>query len=171
MKKSRSLGLLIGIILMGSVCYAQDRHGDQGIGLMAGSPTGVNWKYWIDNKFAFDVAAGVARSEFNVHASILYHEFDWLSRAAKKSTFFSDIKSNGELPFYFGVGPKLLFRDKEEFGIRFPVGVSFIPNDSPWDFFGEFAPILRVTPSSGINADFSIGFRYHFPAIRPQVGE
>ena len=40
-----------------------------------------------------------------------------------------------------------------------------MPTNTDWEFFGEFAPVLRVTPDVGINADFALGVRYYFRAI------
>lgn len=147
---------------------AAERRGDQGVGVMVGNPSGVSYKMWLGESVAFDAAAGIARSEFDVHATLLWHNFSWSHNLRDSSGFFSRINGRGDLPFYFGFGPRVLFEDKEEVGLRFPVGLSFLPHNSLWEFFGEFAPVLRLTPDAGFNGDFAVGVRYYFPAIRPR---
>ena len=36
------------------------------------------------------------------------------------------------------------------------------------EMFGKLLPVLRLTPDAGFNADFAIGARYYFDAIRPR---
>lgn len=146
-----------------------ERRGDQGLGVMVGNPSGLSWKLWMDENLAIDAAVGVARSEFDIHTTLLWHNFN-LTKGTNIS-FLDRANANGSLPVYFGVGPRALFEHDMEFGIRFPVGMAYLPNNGPWEFFGEFAPVLRLTPDQGFNGDFAIGARYYFPAIRPKTTE
>ncbi len=132
---------------------------------MLGNPSGASYKIWLDENMAIDAAIGINQSELDVHMDMLFHSWDFFRRIGFN---LSEIEKSGALPAYIGIGPRLLFEDEEEFGIRIPLGVSFLPNNSVWEFFGEFAPVLRFTPSSGVDADFAIGARYYFPAIRPR---
>jgi len=147
-----------------------DRRGDQGLGIMLGNPTGLSAKFWMDDLWAIDGAIGIDRSEFDVHLTILRHDFIWVNRIGNKWGWFQRLTTEGDLPYYFGAGPRILFEDKEEIGIRFPVGLSYLPHQSPWEIFLEVAPVFRLTPSTGFNGDFSVGVRYYFQAIRPRVG-
>src|SRR5262245_10723793 len=119
--KSRSSIALIAIAFATPV--RAERRGDQGIGVMLGNPSGISYKMWLDEAIAIDGAAGVDQSEFDIHVSLLFHNFDWSKNNASKT--IQDIHDNGDLPFYIGIGPRLLFEDKEEFGIRFPAGLSY----------------------------------------------
>jgi hypothetical protein len=159
--------LVLASLLVFSPAYAI-RRGDQGVGVMIGNPSGFSYKMWLDEGVAIDAAAGVDQGEFDLHTTFLIHNFDTAKGWAKTSSVFKSILEDGDLPWYFGAGPRVLFEDKTEFGVRFPVGFSFLPHDSPWETFAEFAPILRFTPDVGIDADFGIGLRYYFPAIRPR---
>ena len=145
-----------------------ERRGDQGYGLMIGNPSGFSAKTWINETVALDAAVGVARSEFDIHTTLLFHKFNWTSPSFPVSMREADQRN--ELPVYFGFGPRLLFEEEKEFGLRFPVGISYLPQTSPWEFFFELAPVLRITEEVGFNGDYAIGARYYFHAIRP-MGE
>lgn len=149
-----------------SSSFADERRGDQGVGIVVGAPSGLTWKMWLDERIGLDVTAGVRDSELDLHANLLWHNFAWLRRSNDK--LLKDIAERGELPYYFGFGPRVLLEDKTEFGVRLPVGLAFLPHDTHWEFLGEFAPILRLTPDTGFNADFLVGVRYYFKAIRPR---
>ncbi len=157
----RKLILITGLALLVSPAMAE-RSGDQGIGLMLGNPSGFSYKFWLNDDMAIDGAAGIAQSEFDIHATLLWHLHGW----SKNIKGFEGANREGDFPLYFGIGPRLLFEHDEEFGIRFPVGLSYLPNDSLWEFFGEVAPVFRITPDTGIDGDFAIGLRYYFPAVR-----
>jgi hypothetical protein len=154
----------LGLMLVLAAPAQAIRRGDQGYGVMVGNPSGVTGKFWVNETIAVDAAVGVARGEFDIHMDLLFHKFDWLPNPG--SDAFSQAVARGELPFYFGAGPRLLFEHNEEFGIRFPVGLSYLPKESSWEGFVEVAPVMRATPDFGFNGDFAVGVRYYFQAIR-----
>ncbi len=137
--------------------------GDQGFGLLLGSPTGITVKAWFSDQIAMDGGLGAAQGDLAVHADFLYHDFQLL-----KNTLLKNSTADIDLPVYIGAGPRVLFHKKEEFGLRIPLGVSLLPRQTPWEFFVEVAPIIRFTPDTGGNFDFAIGARYYFEAIRPR---
>lgn len=155
------------ILLLASVPAFADRSGDQGVGLTIGNPSGFTYKFWLDNNAAIDAAAGVDQGEFDIHTTFLWHNFTWANKM--QDNLIKGITDNGDFPFYFGVGPRVLFNNNTEFGVRFPLGLSFLPHNTTWEFFGEMAPVLRFTPDTGVNFDFGIGARYYFPAVRPRM--
>ncbi len=155
------------ILFLSVLPLRAERRGDQGIGVMIGNPSGLSWKMWLDENIGVDAAVGIDRSEFDVHASLLWHNFTWSKNSSEK--LLQDITESGDFPVYIGIGPRVLFEDESEFGVRFPLGLSFIPHNTNWDTFLEVAPVLRLTPDTGWNADFSIGARYYFKAIRPMT--
>lgn len=166
-KNGLVFGTLISLLSFVSLTHAA-RRGDQGIGVMVGNPSGFSYKFWLDESFGIDGAAGIDQGEFDLHTTFLYHNFDTARNWAQTSSFFRSITQNGDFPWYVGAGPRILFEDKSEFGIRFPVGVSFLPHNTPWETFLEFAPVWRFTPDMGVDADLALGVRYYFPAIRPR---
>lgn len=143
-----------------------DRRGDQGVGVMVGNPTGFSYKIFLDNRMAVDAAFGVNQGELDTHVTLLIHDFNLLSR----SPSFEPLTRDGDVPVYFGIGPRLLFEHDTEFGIRLPVGISYLPHQTPWEAFFEVAPVIRLSPSTGLDLDFGLGVRYYFPAIRPRSG-
>ena len=141
------------------------REGDQGIGAMIGNPSGFTWKMFLDDQIAVDAAFGVAQSELDAHVTLLFHNYQALGR----SEAFANTASKGDIPLYVGVGPRALFEDDTEFGIRVPVGISYLPHDNPMEGFVEIAPVIRLTPETGMDLDFALGVRYYFEAIRPRA--
>ena len=153
------------LFFLPSSVHADVRQGDQGFGVMLGNPSGFSWKMWLQEKVGLDAAVGVARSEFDVHITLLWHDFD----TARRMSGLDGMTSRGDVPFYIGVGPRLLFESNTEFGIRIPLGVCYLPKTSQWETFLEVAPVIRLTPDAGLNGDFAIGLRYYFPAVRPRL--
>src|SRR5260221_10518901 len=95
---------------------------DLGIGTELGQPTGVTAKYWLSSTLAVDGAMGYHfNSNFDMHSDVLWHSF---------SSF--DV-SNGRLPFYVGLGGRVLFGDDSQFGARLPIGVSFLSSNQPME--------------------------------------
>jgi len=160
--QTRKVIFIGAVLLMIGLCRQAfaGNAGDQGFGIMFGNPTGVTGKYWLDDVWALDGALGADRGEFDVHMDFLWHNEEFLGQ---HNLLPKDL--DAKVPVYLGAGARVLFADKAEFGIRFPVGVSVLPNNTDWEFFGEFAPVLRVTPDVGINADYALGVRYYFRAI------
>ena len=165
--KKASVARIVGFALLAGMWAAPAkaaRSGDQGIGLMVGNPSGLTWKMFLDDHLALDAALGVDQGDFDVHATLLYHDFDLF----KRSPAFADLTNQGDLGLYFGIGPRELFAHDSEFCLRLPVGVNYLPHSEPYELFVELAPVIRFNPSSGMDFDYAIGARYYFPAIRPQ---
>jgi hypothetical protein len=163
MKRSviKAVFLLVGIQFFAANPAAADRGGDQGFGIMLGIPSGLTGKFWFDDTFALDAALGIASGELDVHMDLLYHDFNLLPRLGLDT-------SGAPTALYFGIGPRMIFEDDEELGIRLPVGISLFPNQTEWEFFGEFAPVIRLTPDTGLDGDFAVGARFYFSAVRPR---
>ena len=126
------------------------------VGAIFGEPTGASLKYWFNEQFAIDGALGWAFHQedidFYIHSDVLYHVHDLFH------------VSRGELLPYVGLGLSAKFRDDHDdiWGIRFPIGVTYLFDNCPVSIFGEVAPVLDVAP--GARGDFSVGVgaRYRF---------
>lgn len=164
LKKINLAVLAVFMMAVSSTGWTASREGDQGYGVVLGNPTGITGKFWLDDIWALDGAVGVARSEFDVHATLLHHIFGW----EKGLRDGEGLHSKAEFPVYVGIGPRVLFEDDTELGVRFPFGLSFLPHASPWEVFLEFVPVLRLTPNAGFNGDFGLGFRYYFQSYKPR---
>jgi hypothetical protein len=135
---------------------------DFGLGVIVGDPTGLSAKLWLDREQALDFGAAWAlsgRDSFQFHMDYLYHRFD----------LFHMDESIGRMALYFGGGAR--FRVVEEragqsnqdkFGIRVPIGVTYLFAKAPFDVFGEVAPILDLAPDTKLDMNVSIGGRFYF---------
>lgn len=129
--------------------------GSFGLGVLAGEPLGASAKVWLSEKTAIDAGAGwsfVDPTGFQVHGDFLFHKFN-LFHTGK-----------GELPLYFGVGGRVKFVEHGDnrAGIRGPVGLSYFIPHSRFEVFAEVAPILDVAPTTSLEWNGGVGFRFYF---------
>jgi hypothetical protein len=75
---------------------------------------------------------------------------------------FSIDVDKGQLPFYFGLGAKLLLASDLGLGIRIPVGLAYLFESAPFDIFVEIVPGLDLLPGTDFGIDGAIGARYYF---------
>lgn len=143
------------------ITYAQNGDKDIGIGVIVGEPTGLSLKSWLNERNAFD--AGLAWSlgrydAVNLHADYLWHNYD----------VFDDVEE-GALPLYYGVGGRIVFTDDYPdpgdnnvvIGVRGPVGINYLFEESPLGLFLEIAPILNLTPETDLDLDGALGIRIY----------
>lgn len=143
--------VLLVILLFFSLPALANR---KGLGVSIGNPTGLNGKYWLDNKSAVD--AGMAwsfgkNSNFSIHSDYLLHR--------EGALFFNDVHP---LDLYYGIGGRMEFSDDIEVGVRIPVGLSNTVEDGRADVFGEIAPIVDFVSKTGLEIHLLIGGRYYF---------
>lgn len=145
--------ILFAILLMTSAQVLAAAN-QLGLGVMLGNPTGLNGKYWLDNKHAVDGGAAFAfgkRTNLSLHSDYLFH--------SEEAFYYNDVHP---LDFYFGLGGRMEFGDAINLGIRLPVGlVHRMKNDSA-DIFTEIAPILDFIGRSGLDLHLAVGARYYF---------
>lgn len=132
-----------------------------GVGFILGEPTGVDVKFWLANAHALEFAAAWSLSHndrFHLQGDYLFHKFDVF-----------DITTGDDFPLFFGVGVRMIFRedppgeDRDDIlGIRFPVGLSYIFANYPFDIFGAIVPILDIVPDSDFDLEGAIGARFWF---------
>jgi hypothetical protein len=139
-----------------SVAYRADYVGHIGVGAELGAPIGVTAKYWLSNMYAADAALGwspYSHSSAEIHADFLVNDFDCFQ------------PSSGRLPIYAGIGLLGRFRDHHESnlaGFRFPLGISYMFDNTPIDVFAEIAPEAIFAPFGRLSFDASVGFHYWF---------
>ena len=149
------------IVLLLAVSSANARTQDDfGIGIIVGEPTGLSLKYWLDEESAVDGAAAWSHSEndsFQLHGDYLIHNYDLLEV--------------DELPVYWGIGARLKFKDNDGrgrnehdaiFGIRIPMGITYLFEDEPLDLFFELVPVLDLSPDVDLDINAAIGLRFYF---------
>jgi hypothetical protein len=128
---------------------------DMGVGLAVGQPLGVTTKYWLSSTTAVDAFAGYHfNSNFDVHVDYLLHSF---------SSF--DV-ANGRLPFYLGIGGRVNLGDESHFGMRLPVGASYLFPTDPIEVFAEIAPVVKLIKHVGLDIDGMLGVRIYVNYLR-----
>jgi hypothetical protein len=122
------------------------------IGVILGEPTGLSVKSWITSKTAVDAAVAWALHDpsLHIHADFLVHKFDLVTI------------SEGQLPFYLGLGARVKLADETMFGARIPIGMDYLFEGAPLDIFFEVVPILNLVPSTAFDLNLAIGIRYFF---------
>ena len=149
------------IVLLLSVGSANARMQDSfGLGIIIGEPTGLSVKYWLDEDRAVDGALAWSLSDdnaFQLHGDYLIHDFELLEAR--------------EMPVYYGIGARLKFKDDDGkghddddtvFGIRVPVGITYLFDDTPVDLFFELVPILDLAPDVELDINAAVGARFYF---------
>ena len=149
------------IVLLLAVTSANARTQDDfGIGAILGEPTGLSLKYWLDGERAVDGAAAWSYSEndsFQLHGDYLIHNYE--------------LFESEKVPAYYGIGARLKLKDDDGngrnehhpmFGIRVPLGVTYLFEEAPFDMFFEVVPILDLSPEVELDINAAIGFRYYF---------
>jgi len=129
--------------------------GPFGLGIIIGEPTGVSGKYLLSMRNAIDGAVAWSLDEDNdlhLHGDYLYHWYDKI--AVEK----------GSLPIFAGIGGRIRFRENrdDDVGVRFPVGLSYLFDQAPFDVFVEIVPTLELAPDTDFELEGAIGSRYYF---------
>ena len=142
---------LIFLFFGSALVYSQSQ--DFGFGIQAGEPTGLSAKLWTGRENALDFAMAWSfegRDEMLMQADYVWHSFDVFN------------VSSGELPLYFGIGGRAVFRDDPLLGLRVPLGIAYMFESAPLDIFAEVAPILNVIPSTDFDMGGGLGVRFWF---------
>jgi Protein of unknown function (DUF3996) len=150
---------IIGLLLAVSSASARTQ-GNFGLGVIAGEPTGLSLKYWLDDERAIDGAVAWSFAENNslqLHTDYLIHNYDLFNLH--------------ELPVYYGLGARFKFKDSDGsgrnrddaiFGIRIPLGITYLFDEAPLDLFFEIVPVLDLTPDSRLDLNAAVGLRFYF---------
>ena len=149
------LFLLIGIV-DASPAIAQYR--SLGIGGMIGSPTGISLKKWVSRRAAYDLGAAWSIGSnpgLHLHADYLLHR--------------SDLEGleQGRSYMYYGIGGRLKVVEADpRAGARFPIGITYINPEEPFDVFLEIVPIFDILPSTRFAMNISLGGRFYLSGNR-----
>ncbi len=123
---------------------------DFGVGMALGQPMGLTAKYWLNSATAIDASMGYHfNKNMDAQVNYLWHSF---------SSF--DI-SQGRLPFYIGAGSRILLGNDSQWGVRAPIGASYLFAVNPIELFVEIAPVIEMVPSPGLDLDGRIGVRFY----------
>ena len=123
------------------------------LGLILGSPTGISGKLWTGRDTAIDAAIAWSLSGDNhmhLHGDFLVHDRNLLG------------SSDGSVPFYYGLGGRIVMKDETTLGARIPVGVGYYPPSISIGLFLELVPVLDLLPDVDFDFDAAVGVRYVF---------
>lgn len=138
-----------------------DREDEQMLeaGVIAGFPTGVSAKYWLDRRAAIQGAAAWSPGTGGLIGSV-----DALMHTKSLSS-----EEEISLPLYAGIGARVVEYDENTdngewaVGPRIPIGVEAILRDLPVAFFAEVAPALEVGRGDpDVTGDAAVGARVIF---------
>jgi hypothetical protein len=146
-------GTLLVTVLIVLVLATSALAGNVGLGVTVVEP-GLSLKVWSGTRTAFDVGAGwaVGHSDWiYAHGDYLWHRYEL------------DVEE-GSLPFYFGIGARVLLHegDDTKIGVRVPLGLDYLFENHRWDIFIEVAPIIDLMPETDIAVGGGLGARYYF---------
>ncbi|MGB9856619.1 MAG: hypothetical protein ACPLKX_00555 [Dictyoglomaceae bacterium] len=147
--KKKILFLSILLIFILNLSFAENF----GVGIIIGEPTGLSFRVWQNKINALDF--GLAWNIGQINLLHLYGDYVYYNYSIFK------IKT-GSLPFYYGIGGRILIGNEVKFGVRIPLGIVYIPPKMPLDFFLELVPILEVIPSTKFDLSGALGVRYYF---------
>jgi hypothetical protein len=133
---------------------ADAQRSGSGFGIIIGEPTGLSGKFWTSERNAVDV--GVAWSflhegSFHLHADYLWHSFDVF-------------KSRQPIALFYGIGGRMKASNSHGgiLGVRGTIGLDYLVEEAPIDIFIEAAPIMDLTPSTELQFNGGLGFRFFF---------
>lgn len=153
--------ILVSLVVTSTSHAERAEHGNFGLGVFLGAPTGITAKLWLSERGALDLAVGI--DFYNTQ-----HNYDISAQFGYLFHFPIDIPS-GYLAPYIGAGghisvnpvPDSPESGKTYLGIRAALGLEYIYN--PISFFVEMNPVLFFYPL-GLSQGFGggVGFRYYF---------
>jgi len=159
----RSLGftLVVAVSAVSGASSARAEGGPFGLGLILGSPTGIDGKIYFNKQNALDFAVGEAfvnERGLHIHADYLWHPV----MLTQDEAFF--------LPLYLGIGGRFLDHERHtdtvaHLGARAPLGILFDFKRIPLDVFLEVAlvvDIIRPSEDDVVDVNVGVGVRYYF---------
>ena len=146
-----------------------------GMGIMVGEPTGITAKYWYTQTDAQDFGFSYSfNNYFAILSDYLVHFPTALNRSVR-----GDL--SGEFVPFVGIGGILFVdssanpatgsaahfftgsnRNTAAFGVRIPLGVEFLPRNTPIGLFVEVDPGLGLLPGTFGFIGADIGGRFYF---------
>ena len=148
--------LLVVLCFLQTNLFGQDR--EFGIGVIIGNPTGLSMKLWLDSQKALDGAAAWSfrgNDAMILQLDYLHHNLNALSTKSTK------------IPVFIGIGGRITFEEKfrdehdNRFGIRIPLGLTWLAKEIPMDVQFVIAPILDLVPDTELDFGGGICLRYY----------
>jgi hypothetical protein len=162
-----STTLAVILLLLPAAAGAQPRPKSFGFGLILGDPTGLSLKGSLSGNNAWDGAIGSSWfGSLQIHGDYLWGVDAFGSR--KVGLYFGLGAVIG-----FGRGKGILIKGEKgkwyyyddenatAFGARVVGGLNAMPFTAPVEFFLELAPLIGLTPATGVGLQIAAGIRYY----------
>ena len=156
-------------IVLSNVAYSQQQYRQSqyrsfGLGFVFGEPTGIAWKYHINNINAIDGVIGFSPYDrFRVNIDYL-----WQSHPFSEERLA--LHYGPGVAFGFGRTDYVVYNrngyflrnENLGFGVRGVAGITYLIKNTPLDIFFELAPVIIFTPTTGSGIDVGFGGRVYF---------
>lgn len=158
----RALYMLIGVTLVTStLAHAQ---GNFGVGVIFGEPTGFSWKYRVNHTNALAGALGFSPFDrYRFHVDYLWHADSFNERQLRLYYGVGGAIGFGRTEYFDSRG-RIVYISRSEpagFGVRAPIGLSYMIPRSPVELMLEAAPLFIVAPAGGVGLDIGLGARIY----------
>ncbi|MBI4351088.1 MAG: hypothetical protein HY550_06595 [Elusimicrobia bacterium] len=133
-----------------ALCVTAGFAGNYELGVIVGEPTGISAKKNLEGNKALAAAAAWSFSgdgSLSLHVDHLWFRNDVIK------------VEKGRLPLYYGIGGRLRLENRENLGVRFPVGLQYFFQSESLTVFLELVPILDVAPDTDFDLAAAVGFR------------
>lgn len=156
----KTAGLIALLVWSAQGMTAQGRFG---FGVVAGEPTGLAWRYRIDNTHSVAGSVGFLPEE-NVRFAADFH---WQSYFRGNSDFYAYygpgvfVGYGERRVYYFSDGVYRVVDNGGVVGVRMALGVAYTIPRSPVDLFFEVAPAVILSSPAGGVVDFGLGARVY----------
>ncbi|MEO6097389.1 MAG: hypothetical protein ABIW76_17730 [Fibrobacteria bacterium] len=148
-----ALCAIAALALFSAPAAVQARQGGPfGVGIIAGDPSGLSGKLWLNDRNALDFIAGFSLQNdwVNLNCDYVWHDFDLIP------------VSRGQLPIYYGMGVWTSVSNNAAIGARGIVGIEYLFPSAPLDVFLEIGPGASILPETGFGLSGGLGMRFFF---------
>jgi hypothetical protein len=153
----RGFRLTLIALAMSALAAAVPSHarlgGNLGLGFVAGAPSGISGKLWLNNINAIDMILGFNpyNDYLELRGDYVWHEMNLIPVRA------------GQMPLYYGMGAGLVISDGGP-GLlaRGVVGLEYLFPSAPLDVFVELGPGIRIFPATDVDISAGLGMRFFF---------
>jgi hypothetical protein len=164
MKLQQLVECVLIIVLMIAVTSHARTQGKFGVGVIIGEPTGVAMKGRISETNALDGAIGVSPGDrFRFHVDYLWEKHSFQAEHLLLHYGAGIVFGTGgtrSLALDRGDTYLLVQRDLG-FAVRGVAGLTYEFPKSPFDAFVEIAPLLILSPATGMGIDAALGVRIY----------
>jgi hypothetical protein len=144
---NRAIIIAFALLILTPIAASAQQRSGIGLGFMAGEPTGISAISWLGRGNALDLVVAWAfggEGSFYLHTDYQYHSF-----------------VDRPLTVFVGLGGYIRLADNPVLGFRVPLGLTWLFQDVPLDFFVEVAPGMSLVPATDFSIQGGIGFRFY----------